>query len=399
MDFKKNYQNIEKLLKISEYRKNKTKKKSYLKGVYIFTKTRDTEYHKIGLAAGEGGIFQRLRYYTICYPAPKEYILEFCITTKTRKEPKRLEKLFHNDPAFKKYKNEKASQEWVKILDGMGGLSKIEQAEDMSVGRSKDKFNRLIVDILDKNRNAWEYVIAFGKDGVLVKKNDEQLDEIQDAYVRVNLPKITDKNVKEFFKDRDETFFVWTSENKVVKVGDEINVEGEGEAVVESLKKETNGSTTACIKFPDEETCTTVNDFYNDIEFSDEVKEQTPEPTQDLYDNYKVGDVIAILAPKRTRRGRGRSFYLAKIHKFYTERSKKKYAMVKVQFYDNKKEDGAYVLEFEKKDGKGVGKPILHAVYRDSVMSKVQTVKGMRGKLTKDELQRLRGLAREANNL
>jgi len=304
--------------------------------------------------------------------------------------------LTHNDPAFKKYKNEKASQEWVKILDGMGGLSKIEQAEDMSVGRSKDKFNRLIVDILDKNRNAWEYVIAFGKEGVMVKKNDEQLDEIQDAYVRVNLPKITDKNVKDFFKDRDETFFVWTSENKVVKVGDEINVEGEGKAVVESLKKETNGSTTACIKFPDEETCTTVNDFYNDIEFSDEVKGQTPGPTQD---NYKVGDVIAILAPKRTRRGRGRSFYLAKIHKFYTERSKKKYAMVKVQFYDNKKEDGAYVLEFEKKDGKGVGKPILHAVYRDSVMSKVQTVKGMRGKLTKDELQRLRGLAREANNL
>ena len=73
--------------------------------------------------------------------------------------------------------------------------------------------------------------------------------------------------------------------------------------------------------------------------------------------------------------------------------------MVKVQFYDNKKEDGAYVLEFEKKDGKGVGKPILHAIYRDSVMSKVQSVKGMRGKLTKDELQRLRSLARGANNL
>ena len=88
---------------------------------------------------------------------------------------------------------------------------------------------------------------------------------------------------------------------------------------------------------------------------------------------------------------------MAKVHKFYTERSKKKYAMVKVQFYDNKKEDGAYVLEFEKKDGKGVGKPILHAVYRDSVMSKVHTVKGARGKLTKEELQRLRSLAREAN--
>ena len=101
MNFKENHESIELLLKDKEYRNEKRQKKqSFMKGVYIFSKFRDSKYRKIGLAAGEGGIFQRLKYYTICFPHEDEFFIDFIITTKTRKEPRKLEELFRQTSAI-----------------------------------------------------------------------------------------------------------------------------------------------------------------------------------------------------------------------------------------------------------------------------------------------------------
>ena len=255
------------------------------------------------------------------------------------------------------------------------------------------EFNNIVKDILENNRGVWEYVIAFGNDGVVVRDNKQELGDIVTAYQqpRGSLTTLTKHNIEGLFKERDRSLFVWEKEgNKTYRVGDKIKVEGEGEAVIERLEKDDKGKTNACIRFPKDTECVVVKDFYRDIKYSAEDEKKSDEDAND--DGVlKENDVVAILASEKNRRKDGRSFYLGKILKI---RRVKDYSteFIEIQDYHSQKEDTVYTLAFGKKKGKGVGPPITGIIGRDNVLTKVKSVKGLKGKLSKDELKRIRGL-------
>ena len=253
MNFKSHYPQLKTLLKDRSYRhKDGRLKHSYLKGVYVFSKTRGSDYKKVGIAYWEGGMWNRLKYYTICYPHEDEFILDYVITTKTKDAPRALETEIHNDPRLKGLENIKASKEWkavsfstkwAKLMRGLtSGLTK----DDLYVGdsvplcSSKKYFNEVLMSVLGANRDKWEYVVAFGEEGVMVKDNtDNSLDELVLAYTRDDLQEINPESVKKFFKDRDRSFITWTKDKGYVyKTGDEIRVEGYGWLQLKKVKKD-----------------------------------------------------------------------------------------------------------------------------------------------------------------
>ncbi len=391
MNFKEKHEEIELLLRDRRYLNEKNRKKtSYLKGVYIFSKYRNAKYRKIGLAGGEGGLWQRLKYYTICFPHEDEFFIDFIVTTKTRSEPKKLEKLFHDDVRLKSMDNKKASKEYKRILTDKKVMTEVRDAQDKKI-TSTIAFNEIVKDILEKNRGVWEYVIAFGVEGAVVRRNTDDLDDIVTAYqARTNLIPLTAHNIEVFFKERDKGLFVWTKDKDKYRVGDKLKVEGYGFAVIESLKKDKRGRTNACIKFPTEDTCIMVYDFYKDIKYSaDEKKTGEVDRDDDDDGTLRVGDVVAVLAPEKNRRKDGRSFYLGKIKRILKVKEYLK-EILEIQDYHNTKEDGSYVLAFHKRKGKGVGEPILDFIEKENVLMKVKSVRGMRGKLARDELKQIR---------
>ena len=391
MNFKDNHEEIELLLQDRQYVNEKNRnKKSYLKGVYIFSKYRNAKYRKIGLASGEGGLWRRLKYYTICFPHDDEFFIDFIITTKTRSEPRKLEKVFHTDSRLDSLDNKKASKEYKKILTDKNIMTQVRDAEDRKI-TSTLAFNNIVRDILEKNRDVWEYVIAFGVEGVVVRKNTDDLTDIVNVYntQKIQTP-LKKENIESFFQQRDRNLFVWTKDKDKYVVGDKLKVEGYGFAVIESLKKDRKGKTNACIKFPKEDKCIVVRDFYKDIKYSADEKQDEGVGIDDVGEQVlKDGDVVAILAPEENRLVDGRSFYLSKIKRILKV---KKYLneVIEIQDYHNTKEDGSYVLAFRKKKGKGVGEPVLDFIGRENIMMKVKSVKGLRGKLSKEELGELR---------
>ena len=64
--------------------------------------------------------------------------------------------------------------------------------------------------------------------------------------------------------------------------------------------------------------------------------------------------------------------------------------ILEIQDYHNTKEDGSYVLAFRKRKGKGVGNPVLDYIEKENVLMKVKSVRGLRGKLARDELKQIR---------
>ena len=167
-------------------------------------------------------------------------------------------------------------------------------------------------------------------------------------------------------------------------------MEGYGFAVIESLKKDKRGRTNACIKFPTEDTCIMVYDFYKDIKYSaDEKKTGEVDRDDDDDGTLRVGDVVAVLAPEKNRRKDGRSFYLGKIKRILKVKEYLK-EILEIQDYHNTKEDGSYVLAFRKRKEKGVGNPVLDYIEKENVLMKVKSVRGMRGKLARDELKQIR---------
>ena len=174
MNFKKQEKKIKKLLVLSEKRQSETHptqyRYQYQKGVYVISKDLDDTHHKIGMAHGSGGLFNRLKSYKICWPYPKEYYLQYlfiCNSTNARL----LEK---------------------KILARTDKLKHIEKAED--VGEEKDEgrhslewrftskrdiLNATLIDELNANPKLWDYAVIFGDKGWKIRVSPEKITNFQ----------------------------------------------------------------------------------------------------------------------------------------------------------------------------------------------------------------------------
>ena len=159
MDFKRKQTDIRRLLVLSEKRKSKstakkvTYKYQYQKGVYVFSKELNSDNHKIGMAFGGGGLFNRLKSYKICQPFPREFYLQY---------------LFITD-------SDSARALETQILDRTDKLKHIQKAEDLGdeadqgehslewrFTASKDVLNSVLIEELNKSPELWKYAVIFG---------------------------------------------------------------------------------------------------------------------------------------------------------------------------------------------------------------------------------------------
>ena len=159
MDFKRKQIDIRNLLVLSEKKMSKstakkiTYKYQYQKGVYVFSKELNSDNHKIGMAFGSQGLFNRLKSYKICYPFPREFYLQYLfITDKT--SARALE---------------------TQILDRTDKLKHIQKAEDLGDEKdqgehslewrftaSKEVLNSTLIEELNKSPELWKYAVIFG---------------------------------------------------------------------------------------------------------------------------------------------------------------------------------------------------------------------------------------------
>jgi hypothetical protein len=173
MDFKKYEKQIKNLLVLPEKRKSATSsqmRNQYQKGVYVFSRDKDDEHHKIGNAHGYGGLFQRLKSYKICYPFPNEFFLQYLFICDS-KNAEILEKI---------------------ILARTDKLKHIEKAEDLGDEKDegahslewrftakKDILNTTIMEELNNNPTLWQFAVIFGEKGWKIKPSTNKITNFQ----------------------------------------------------------------------------------------------------------------------------------------------------------------------------------------------------------------------------
>ena len=185
MNFKKHEKKIKKLLVLSEKRQSQGKTKTtyhyqYQKGVYVISKGLNDDHHKIGMAHGYGGLFDRLKSYKICWPFPKEYYLQYLFICNSA-NAKLLEK---------------------KILARTDKLKHIQQAQDLGEEKDEGKhslewrftskrdiLNTTIIEELNANPKLWEYAVIFGDQSWKIKTSPEKITNFQrPAFTRDERP-------------------------------------------------------------------------------------------------------------------------------------------------------------------------------------------------------------------
>ena len=176
MNFKKQENKIKKLLVLAEKRastsakKKTTYKYQFQKGVYVFSRLRDDDNVKIGMAYGNGGLFERLKTYKICYPFPNEFNLQYLFIC-NKDNAKILEKT---------------------ILARTDKLKHIEKAEDFGEEKDegkhslewrftakKDILNATLIEELNKNPTLWKYAVVFGANSWKIIPSPEKVTNFQ----------------------------------------------------------------------------------------------------------------------------------------------------------------------------------------------------------------------------
>ena len=144
---------IKKLLQMPE-------KGKFYKGIYVISRDKnnnnDTKLqYKIGMAYGEGGLYNRIRSYEMCYPYPDEFWIHFCILTHTEKDARALEKV------ILAYKS-------ITAVMRPKDLSK--ETEYRTVTKRETLHNALLKALKD-NSEMWSYIAVLGEIGWKLIKN------------------------------------------------------------------------------------------------------------------------------------------------------------------------------------------------------------------------------------
>ena len=159
MNFVRYEKSVQKLLKLPNKRDSKpnkktgkvTKKPTFYKGVYIFSKDEVSDVHKIGMAWGAGGMFQRLKGYKLCYPFENEFWVKLLIIGTTSADSKKLEKLILASKRLKKVISSET-------LEGKKSM-------EYRITSSRTVLGEEIAKVLKTNLNLWTHIIVFGANG------------------------------------------------------------------------------------------------------------------------------------------------------------------------------------------------------------------------------------------
>ena len=142
--------------------------------------------HKIGMAFGQGGLYQRLKDYKLCYAFEDEFWVQFLIIGTTSDDSKTLEKKILARKELKKI-------EPTITLEGKKSL-------EYRLTSSRTSLNEAIGDVLKKNLNLWTHIVVFGPSGWRLIRSDDYPLELKMAKPSKNYtlkPKLFDSGKAE----------------------------------------------------------------------------------------------------------------------------------------------------------------------------------------------------------
>ena len=160
MNFIENETNFKKLL-VSGTRKTKRgeTKDTYYRGMYIFSRDLDDVRFKVGLAWGQGGLFERLKkQYRICYPFPKEFYIHFMVLSLTPEHARKVEKLMLSK---------------LKTIASINNSSKANR--EWKIVNKREDLKLKLREMLNENRNLWFALIVFNTVVIKVLDNTQAL--------------------------------------------------------------------------------------------------------------------------------------------------------------------------------------------------------------------------------
>jgi hypothetical protein len=155
MNFKDYEKDLQRFLRINTATKSKTKE--YHRGIYLISRNVNDNTHKIGMAWGKGGLFNRLRSYKICMPYKDEFYVQLLIICPTIDDAKLLEKRVLK-------RKELGLVEANETAQGRRSL-------EYKVTESRAQLNTAVRRTLDRNPNLWTHVIVFNNAGWKVIPN------------------------------------------------------------------------------------------------------------------------------------------------------------------------------------------------------------------------------------
>ena len=172
MNFKDHEKKIQSFLKTGSRKSTgKTEKNvaTYQRGVYVISRFLNDDYVKIGMAHGDGGLFQRLKSYKICYPFKDEYFLQYLFIWPSSKNAEKLEKhiLSRKDKLHD-----------IGVADVKNECVKAEgrYRKEYRCSATKNVMNETIMEELNKHKELWSNVVIFGKEVGRLKQIKKMLE-------------------------------------------------------------------------------------------------------------------------------------------------------------------------------------------------------------------------------
>lgn len=224
MNFHTNVQSIRNTLQDGWRKKtgkNGGNTSTYSAGCYLISRVKNDSFLKLGMAGGLGGLYNRLKNYTICMPLKgTEYFVHYLIL---------CPKITHNGKSFSSILEKK-------LLDGIDSRTKQSYSTEWLIDKDTKKLDYDIKRILNENRHLWMYAlkgtdrgfkivsmmnkIDFNKAPV-TRKTDLLFGEITKD-TRAKTYSFNDKEMKEYKKNitnktPDESFPALKNKKKPIK--------------------------------------------------------------------------------------------------------------------------------------------------------------------------------------
>ena len=228
MNFFDHERDIKQLLILDEKRErvNKPPADKHWKGCYVISRNDHDNVHKLGVAWGEGGLFNRLKNYKICMPYKDEFYVQYIFVCDTKEKAKLLEKkiLSRTDKLTDK---RIAEQEFDDESKSKGLRSK-----EYRFSAKKQDLKDLLKAELNDHADLWRYTVIFGKNSWKIIPSTKKLANLQrPAATRTEKPSFADVD-----KPKTDIFIPGVAAPVPVKKGKVVWVVDKGDKMKGKLK-------------------------------------------------------------------------------------------------------------------------------------------------------------------
>jgi hypothetical protein len=195
MNFFDREKEIKQLLILDEKRErvDKAPADRHWKGCYVISRNDQDNVHKLGVAWGEGGLFNRLKNYKICMPYQDEYFVQYIFVCDTKEKSQELEKkiLSRTD----KFTDKRIAEQAFDDEKVSGARSK-----EYRFTAKKQDLKDLLTAELNDNMDLWRYAVIFGKNSWKIFPSTKKLTNLQrPASSRTEKPSFADMPKKDTF--------------------------------------------------------------------------------------------------------------------------------------------------------------------------------------------------------